>query len=94
LHFDIYILHLLLTIEYGKVNIQLKTGKTGKVVISHEKLTVGQGFDIVLIKALDKLLRKNRMEKLSLKNVKIQGEVRSEAISGMILKTVAEALKN
>ena len=64
----------------------------GKFIIDKTHLTVGQNLDIVLISTLDKILRKNRIERLSLKNVKIRGKMRPGAISSMILKTVAEAI--
>jgi len=77
--------------KLGVVKIRLRKG--GKVV-ADTHLTVGQDFDIVLITALDKLIRSNKIERLSLKNVKIRGKMRPGAISGMTLKTVAEALNN
>lgn len=78
-------------------------------------LTVIRSFDIMLIRTLDKILRKNKIERLSLKSVRgegpvrsprgtcakpglgsriyeISGQMRPEAVSSMILKTVAKAL--
>lgn len=71
------------------VEIQLKKDKN---VISETHLTVGQPLDTMLIRALDKILRKNKMGRLSLKSVRISGKIRPEVASGMILKTVASAL--
>lgn len=71
------------------VEIQLIKGKK---VIDKTYLTMGQSFDMMLIRTLDKILRKNRIERLSLKIVKIRGKMRPEAVSSMILKTVIKAL--
>ena len=57
-----------------------------------ETLTIGQGFDIMLIRTLDKIFRKNRIDRLSLKSVEIRGEMAPNALSGMILQTVARTL--
>ena len=76
----------------------------GKLAIDETRLTMGQGFDIVLIKALDKILHKNRMERLSLKSVRgrgpaqsrvymeISGKMVSGVISSMVLETMTKAL--
>lgn len=69
--------------------IQLKTGGH---VIDKMHLTAGQDFDILLIRTLDKIFQKNKIVKLSLKSVKIRGETEPQALSGMILRSVAKAL--
>jgi hypothetical protein len=53
---------------------------------------VGQGFDIVLIRVLDKIICDNKMERLSLKSVRIGGKMASGAISSMVLETMAKTL--
>ena len=73
----------------GVVQIQLKEGRR---VIDEESLTVSQDFDSMLIRGLDKLLAKNNIERLLIKNVKIAGKMHPTAISAMVLKTVVSAL--
>lgn len=63
-----------------------------KHLLGKANLTITHDFDILLIKSIDKLLHKYKMDKLSLKSVETSGEMRSGAMSGMILKTVAKAL--
>lgn len=71
------------------VEIQLIKGKK---VINKTYLTMGQSFDILLIRSLDKFFNKNKIDRLSLKSVETSGEMRSGAMSSMILKTVVKAL--
>ena len=75
----------------NRENVEIKLIKN-KRLIDKTNLTVGQDFDTVLIRALDKILHKNIIEKLSLKSVQISGEMTVGALSSMILKTTAEAL--
>lgn len=74
----------------GIVKIQLRVGK---YIVAEQSLTISQGFDNMLIKALDKLLADNNIDKLLLENVKIAGKINTTAISSMILSTTAIALK-
>ena len=53
-------------IKLGVVKTRLRKG--GKVV-ADTHLTISQDFDIMLIMALDKLIRSNRIGRLSLKSV-------------------------
>lgn len=62
------------------------------LVVDDKTLTISQGLDNMLISALDKLLHRNRMGRLSLKSVEIRGKMESNRLSGMILKSVASAL--
>lgn len=73
------------------LEIQLKKGKK---VIDKEHLTTGQPFDIMLIRALDKILRKNKIGRLSLKSVEISGKTDPKAAFSMILRTVARAWRH
>ena len=73
----------------GKIEIRLKDGNRA---ISKTHLTISQGFDTLLIKALDKMFCKNEIDRLSLKSVEISGKTTSGALSGMILETTAKAL--
>lgn len=66
--------------------------KRGRKVTDKESLTISQGFDNMLITAIDRLLIKNRINKLSLKSLKIPGKIRPEAVSSMIIKTIKTSL--
>ena len=83
-------MRLLFNIE-NRENIEILLIKN-KRSVNRTRLTVGQGFDIILIGALDKILHRNRIEKTSLKSIRISGKMATGAISGMILKTITEAL--
>ncbi len=84
-------MHLVLTTKNNKVSVKLNNRN---IVIEHEDLTVSQGFDILLIAVLDKILCRDKMERLSLKNLEIREKMRPGAITSMTLKTVAIALSN
>lgn len=72
------------------LEIQLKKGSR---IIDKTHLTAGQYFDIVLIRTLDKIICKHKINKLSLKSVKISGKIAPNAMFGMILQTTTRALK-
>ena len=67
--------------------------KNDSKTLSKEDLTQSQDFDIMLITSIDRLLTKNRIDRLSLKSFKILGKMRPEAISSMIIRTVKIALE-
>lgn len=81
---------LIIKVKYQKI-LRIIVQEKNKV-IDDTHLTVGQGLDIMLIRALDKILCKNKIEKLSFKNVEISGKIEPNALSGMMLQTVAKAL--
>jgi len=62
-------------------------------VIDSEGLTINHRFDTLLIVAIDKLLAKNKIDRLLLKSLKIRGETGDGAVSGMIIKTVKTGLE-
>ena len=68
--------------------------KVGKAIIGQESLTVSQEFDSMLIKALDKLVSGNKIDRLSLKTVEIAGKLETAATSAMILSAVKDALSS
>lgn len=81
---------LVCNIKNGEIIIiQLKRGKH---ILDELHLTVSRNLDNMLITAIDKLAAKNRIDRLSLKTLEIQGKMRSGAVSSMILKTVKSAL--
>lgn len=64
-----------------------------KAVIDRVYLTIDQSLDSMLISAIDKLLLRNRIDRLSLKSLKIQGKTRPEAVSGMITAAIRNGLE-
>ena len=66
----------------------------GKKSIDHGDLTISQDLDTLLIVTIDKLLAKNRIDRLSLKRLEIQGKMRLGAVSSMIIKTVKSGLES
>lgn len=80
---------LILNIQNDKkVSLQLKRGS---ILLDELHLTVSQGFDTLLIRTIDKLLVRNRIDRLSLKSVQIQGKLRPGAVSSMTIKTIKSA---
>ena len=73
-------------------NITIELRENNKS-IDHEDLTINQNLDNMLITAIDRLLIKNRINRLSLKSFKIPDKIRPEAVSSMIIKTVKTALE-
>lgn len=74
----------------GIVRIQIKESLR---LIDEEDLTLDQDFDSMLIKVLDRLFSSNKIERLSLKSVKISGKIKSKALWGMILGATKGALE-
>lgn len=50
-------------------------------------------FDTVLVTSIDKLLKRNRIARVSLSDIVIKGFENESSMSSLIAKTVAEALK-
>lgn len=69
------------------IRLKRKPNITNKI-----HLTVSQDFDILLIRAIDKILCKNKISRLSLKSVEISGKIEPGALSGMVLQSAAKAL--
>lgn len=82
-----------LTIQLKKDHTLLIQLKQGRKVIDHKNLTISTNLDTLLITAIDKLLAKNKIEGLSLKNAGIKGKLKPRAVSSMIIKTVVNALQ-
>ena len=65
----------------------------GLKVVDREDLTISPNLDTLLISTIDKILVRNNIDRLSLITLEIQGELRDEAVSDMILRTVVSAFK-
>ena len=64
----------------------------GRVRLEQESLTLSQGLDILLIETIDKILGRNRIDRLSLKSLEIRGKLRLGTMSSMVIETVRSAL--
>jgi len=81
---------LILTIESNnRLTIELKGGKK---VIDYEDLTISQNLDTLLIRSIDKLILRNRIDRLSLKALEIRGYMKLGSVSSMILGTIMSGL--
>jgi len=78
------------TKKRGEVEMKLKKG--GKLI---DVLTFDfeANLDSVLILAVDKILKRNRIETLSLKTVKVSGNVDKSSSAYKIARTFIEAIK-
>ncbi len=68
--------------------------KRGDALLDELALTISQDFDTLLIKAIDNIIAKNTIGRLSLNKSVIKGKIEGSALWGMILKTVKSALEN
>lgn len=67
--------------------------KKGRATIDSKSLTISQGFDKLLIVSIDKLAARNKIDRLSIKSLKIQGFLKDGAVSSMILRSISAGLK-
>ncbi len=74
----------------GILKIELKKGEN---TLGNESLTISHGFDNILIDSIDKLLARHNIDKASLKNIEIAGKIDEKSISGMVIRSLAEALR-
>ncbi|OGN01174.1 MAG: hypothetical protein A3B91_05290 [Candidatus Yanofskybacteria bacterium RIFCSPHIGHO2_02_FULL_41_29] len=82
---------LILTVKNQK-EATLKL-KEGNLVIDEETLTIGQGFDTLLITAIDNILAESKINKLCLRRFEISGKILPGTVLGMLIKTVKSALE-
>lgn len=81
-----------LIIDLSRDNIVTIQLKKGSRVLDSEDLTLSRNLDKLFINALDNLAVKNRIDRLSLKTVKIAGKIRPDAVSGMIIGAIKGGL--
>lgn len=67
--------------------------KGGRGLIDRECLTISRNFDTLLIVAIDNILSRNRIDRLSLKSLEIPTKLKDGTISAMILKTIKTGLE-
>ena len=81
-----------LTLDIKDSLIIIKLKEMGKV-FDQQDLTISRNLDTLLIGAIDKIISRNRIDRLSLKSLKIPAKLKDEAVSNMILKTIKAGLK-
>ena len=62
--------------------------KQRRHVLGWLNLTINRDLDTLLIGSIDKLLVKNRMDKLFLKSLKISGKIDPGSVFGMVMAVV------
>lgn len=77
--------------DRGKVELRLKRGR---VLIDTLTFEFEANLDSVLIAGVDKVLKRNRIETLSLKTVKVSGNVEKSSSAYKIAQTFIEAIKS
>jgi len=77
--------------DRGKVELQLKRGRVLTDTLTFE---FEANLDSVLISAVDKIIKRNRIESLSLKTVKVSGNVEKSSSAYKIARTFIEAIKS
>lgn len=82
---------LILTIKNQDIiKIQLKIGSK---TIDQESLTISRNLDTLLISAIDKILSKNKIDRLSLKSLEIPTKLKDGTVSSMIIRTIKSGLE-
>jgi len=84
-------MRILLNIK-NQATIEMQLLKN-KHIIDVVHLTVSRNLDTLLIRAIDKILSRNRISRLSLKSLEIPAKLKDGAVSNMILKTTKVGLE-
>ena len=79
------------TEKRGEVELKLLNGKR---LIDTLTFEFESNLDSVLISAVDKIMKRNRIETLSLKTVKVAGNIEKSSSAYKIAQTFIEALKS
>ncbi|MBI2062422.1 MAG: hypothetical protein HYT64_01900 [Candidatus Yanofskybacteria bacterium] len=77
--------------DRGKVELQLKRGRVLTDILTFE---FEANLDSVLISAVDKICKRNRIDTLSLKTIKVAGNVEKSSSAYKIAQTFIEAIKS
>lgn len=85
-------MNLVINFTEKKGEIQLELRKSSKLI---DTLTFNfeANLDSVLISAVDKIFKRNRIKTLSLKKVRVTGEVKKLSSAHTIAQTFTEAIK-
>ncbi len=81
---------LIIKKEGLNVKVQLKQGST---LLDEVDFTLDIHFDTVLVTSIDKILKENRIDRVSPLDVLLEGFDDEVSMSSLIARTVAEALK-
>ena len=81
-----------LVIHKEETIIKVRLEKAG-VVLDEEVFPLDIYFNTVLLTSIDKLLKRNRIDKVSPLEVSLEGFEDESSMSSMIARTVVEALK-
>lgn len=84
-------MRLIFNVKNAK-NLEISLNK-GKLILVSQHLTIDQGFDTLLITSLDKLLRSIKIDSTCVKSAEILGKVDENALWGMMLKSIVQALR-
>ena len=77
-------------VEIGKITLKLKRGQT---VVDALDFSFHSNLDDLLISSVDKILKRNRIDALSLKTIKIEGDVDKNSSAYKIALTFVQAWK-
>ncbi|MEK7121742.1 MAG: hypothetical protein AAB857_03475 [Patescibacteria group bacterium] len=77
--------------KIGEIELQLKHDGVLTDTLAFE---FEANLDSVLIAAVDKIMKRNKIETLSLKTVKVSGKVNKESSAYKIAQTFIEAIKS
>ena len=76
--------------DIGKIRLELKRGR---MLIDALDFSFQSNLDDLLISSVDKILKRNRIDALSLKTIKIEGDVDKNSSSYKIALTFVQAWK-
>lgn len=79
-------------IKKNKESVELQLIENGEVA-DMLIIPLDFSFDTVLVTSIDKLLKRNRIARVSLSDIVLEGFGDESSMSSLIAKTVAEALK-
>lgn len=79
-------------IKKNKESVEAQITENG-VVIDMLIMPLDFRFDTVLVTSIDKLLKRNRISRVSLLDIVLEGFEDESSMSSLIAKTVVEALK-
>src|SRR5258708_25457755 len=83
---------LIKIILQNKKNVKVQL-RSGSEVIDEVDFPLDFHFDTVLVTSIDKILKENRIDRVSPPDVLLEGFGEEASMSSLIAKTVAEALK-
>ena len=85
-------MELIIHFKTGR-EVELRLCRSGQVI---DQLIIGVdfNFDTVLVTSIDKIIKRNRIEKSSLNTVKVSSEEDLSSVAFRVAQAVAEAIKS